>query len=169
MVCMSWRCIQCREAHSASCLGLATATEHEPLARASINQIDVRMEREYHHCTRKLGHRASSEARGSVTVFCHTCLDRPALLVLNQAPPPPCTHKHAQLIKCMQRQRGEEPGSRLQHYSIDIRVEQEHRQPFWPSYAPVQDMRGVPYRSIRICACPYILTVVTVQGTDQKL
>ena len=28
------------------------------------------------HCTRKLGHQASHKVRGSVTVLCHTCLEK---------------------------------------------------------------------------------------------
>ena len=57
---LSWRCIQCGEAHSASC-SVASWAGHGYWARAS----------------RKLGLRASSEVRGSLTVLCHTCLKRP--------------------------------------------------------------------------------------------
>ena len=78
---LSWRCIQCHKAHSASHSGASWASHGHRVqtSRASTSRIDVRVERECHHSTRKLDHQASSEARGSATILCHTCLKRPVL------------------------------------------------------------------------------------------
>ena len=53
--CLSWRCIQCCVAHSASRSGPATATPSASLS--SKYRIDVRAEQERRQCTHKLDHR----------------------------------------------------------------------------------------------------------------
>ena len=67
---LSWRCIQyCKV------LGGRLGRPRLPsMSLLSQYWINVQADRECHHCTRKLGLQASSEARGSVTVLCHTCL-----------------------------------------------------------------------------------------------
>ena len=161
---LPWRCIQCHEAHSALCSGLAgsaTATERKPLEPASSQRSSGMRMSPSHSQAGLLSLQQSVRLRNqyySIDIGAKRQHRWPARLQKLDYRVSWSERRGNCFLSYLFRS----PGTIVLHSSG------ARTSPVFLTLlcTCLQDMRGVAHRSICICTCSYILLVATVQGTN---